>query len=496
MTARIIPNGITISTSTSRHTFASFLSRDLAYDQIVKIWDLRKKINSVIPIPLPIDDDDDNGTEDDDSLYEEGDTEEDEEDISSADSAVVLKTPKAESNKPPSASPSPSPPAASSSNSAAAAAAADANQTPEKSARLSPTIAKQRPRSVSDSNYKPRSTASATSTTAVTIPEPKVSPLRQQTVMTPTIKKTRVCPCTVNGEQYPHIALNETYKGSVQAMFRLLFDSNFFPGFLERYENFEHVQSSAWKHGKRQVIGQRRIKSSTTGTRVVKTLFEERRIHRKIPYYTCITAKKSMPDMPMGAVYSIQSRTCITRVSKDKVHVLVTFQVVFSKTGLVSSIIEKNAADDQLRLYSHLNSILNKPELIKELVNDQQLLQDLNLANRPNSNSNSSKSRSSTKKYAGQGWISYAMDWVGSTRLIGFVYFGFFLVLVTHCLLALRLKRITNTLDLVQQQKHLTTHTDSQWIDNKMNRVNQHLNQLKEEVQDYHQRIQKLHNVQ
>lgn len=72
------------------------------------------------------------------------------------------------------------------------------------------------------------------------------------------------------------------------------------------------------------------------GTRVVKTLFEERRIHRKIPYYTCITAKKSMPDMPMGAVYSIQSRTCITRVSKDKVHVLVTFQVVFSKTGLVS----------------------------------------------------------------------------------------------------------------------------------------------------------------
>lgn len=43
-----------------------------------------------------------------------------------------------------------------------------------------------------------------------------------------------------------------------------------------------------------------------------------------------------MPDMPMGAVYSIQSRTCITRVNKDKVHVLITFQVAFSKTGLVS----------------------------------------------------------------------------------------------------------------------------------------------------------------
>jgi hypothetical protein len=43
-----------------------------------------------------------------------------------------------------------------------------------------------------------------------------------------------------------------------------------------------------------------------------------------------------MPDMPMGAVYSIQSRTCMTRVNKDKVHVLVTFQVAFSKSGLVS----------------------------------------------------------------------------------------------------------------------------------------------------------------
>lgn len=212
----------------------------------MKIWDLRKKINSVIPTPLPIDDD---GTEDDDSLYEEGDTEEDEEDGSSADSAVVLKTPKAESNKPSSVSPTPSPSPPTTTN--------DTISATEKSA-LFPTIAKQRPRSVSDSNYQPRSTSS----NAVTIPEPKISPLRQQT---PTIKKTRVCPCTVHGEQYPHIALNETYKGSVQAMFRLLFDTNFFPAFLERYENFERVKPSPWKHGKRQVISQRRIKSSTTG---------------------------------------------------------------------------------------------------------------------------------------------------------------------------------------------------------------------------------------
>lgn len=38
----------------------------------------------------------------------------------------------------------------------------------------------------------------------------------------------------------------------------------------------------------------------------------------------------------MGSVYSIKSRTCITRVNKHKVHVLVTFQVAFTKSGLIS----------------------------------------------------------------------------------------------------------------------------------------------------------------
>lgn len=73
--------------------------------------------------------------------------------------------------------------------------------------------------------------------------EPKVEAgpkheIRQEEALTP-IKKTRVCPCTVKGEQYFHVALNETYKGTVEAIFKLLFDSEFVKGFLEKYENFE-----------------------------------------------------------------------------------------------------------------------------------------------------------------------------------------------------------------------------------------------------------------
>lgn len=211
---------------------------------MMKVWDLRKKLNAVIPSSLPIDDDDD-------SLYEEGDTEEDGDDsVLSADSAVVLNR----------ASPNPTTPEEDTPPSTIPITPPEkpASPTDKNTVIINTPTTKQRPRSVSDSNYKPAASH-------LQYTKQKVSPLRHQTVITPTIKKTRVCPCTVKGEQYSHIALNETYTGSVQAMFRLLFDSSFFPGFLERYENFEHVRSGVWKHGKRDVVGQRRIKSSTSG---------------------------------------------------------------------------------------------------------------------------------------------------------------------------------------------------------------------------------------
>ncbi|OBZ80178.1 putative membrane protein C20F10.07, partial [Choanephora cucurbitarum] len=46
MTAKIIPNGILIATNTSTHIFASFLLRDQTYEQIIKIWNLSKRVQS------------------------------------------------------------------------------------------------------------------------------------------------------------------------------------------------------------------------------------------------------------------------------------------------------------------------------------------------------------------------------------------------------------------------------------------------------------------
>lgn len=230
----------------------------------MKIWDLCKRAaNSVIPSSSCFDDTN--------SLYEEGET--DEESIPDMDSAVLLSPPLLitteedtqhhhgliESAAKPNNS------------STSTAAATNNNTSPSNKITLLPTDSSaylkespllstlNRPRAVSDS-YRERRTAVIPNKT-------DTSSLKRETLLqsiTP-IKRTRVCPCTVKGEQYTHIALNETYTGTVESLFKLLYDSDFFKGFLERYENFEEVQLGTWKHGAREVIGKRRIKSSTMG---------------------------------------------------------------------------------------------------------------------------------------------------------------------------------------------------------------------------------------
>ncbi|KAL0084909.1 GRAM domain-containing protein [Phycomyces blakesleeanus] len=50
-TAKIIPNGLTISTSNANHVFASLLFRDQAYELMMKLWNLHKSPEIIISQP-------------------------------------------------------------------------------------------------------------------------------------------------------------------------------------------------------------------------------------------------------------------------------------------------------------------------------------------------------------------------------------------------------------------------------------------------------------
>lgn len=234
------------------------MSRDQAYDQIEKIWDLSKRAKSVLPT----------------TPYGAYDGESDEDSIPSVDSAIHLSSPPLlltteeddpdkHLQEPVNALPN---------KSSISTTASTSHSTLAKGVYVSDTLSEfnnrtnNRPRAVSDS-CKERRTFNETKSDS----DSKREILRHDSGAVTPIKKTRVCPCTVKGEQYLHIALNETYNGSVEAMFKLLFDSDFIKKFLERYENFEDVQVGGWKHGAREVIGKRRIKSSTMGKYKLRT---------------------------------------------------------------------------------------------------------------------------------------------------------------------------------------------------------------------------------
>jgi hypothetical protein len=111
-------------------------------------------------------------------------------------------------------------------------------------------------------------------------------------------------------------------------------------------------------------------------------------------------------------------------------------------------------------MYSRLNSVLNRPDLIREIVKDEKVLEMF----KPNV--------IQTKR---------SLNWSYC------VYTFFIIAALTHCLLAIRLQRITKHLELVQQLKH--TPTESHWINHKMYTLQQKLDKLKGEVQSYDQRI-------
>lgn len=247
---------------------------------------------------------------------------------------------------------------------------------------------------------------------------------------------------------------------------------------MERYENFEDVQVERWKNNSRNITGKRRIKASEKHIKIIKTLFHEKREQLQLPYYSCVTAKKSMPDMPMGAVYCIQCRTCITRVSKQKVRVLITFEVAFKKSGLISSVIENNAADDQFRQYNHLASVLANPSLAKELIKDKELLTILRLA---------------PKRYLKNptSWLDY------NVRLNVLVYIAF-LVILSQLVLVTRVYHVHGQFQ--QLERYLKTEESyheqrvTGSLDINLSMVYDRLNGLKGKIKEYDEHLMFLKN--
>ncbi|KAG2174238.1 hypothetical protein INT43_004259, partial [Umbelopsis isabellina] len=89
-----------------------------------------------------------------------------------------------------------------------------------------------------------------------------------------------------------------------------------------------------------------------------KCHLEERCLTCDLNKNVTILTTTQTPDVPMGTSFSVKTRACITSAGGGKAHLLVTFQVEFTKGGFLKSTIEKASSDGQITYYKNLEAAI------------------------------------------------------------------------------------------------------------------------------------------
>ncbi|KAI8576180.1 hypothetical protein K450DRAFT_258013 [Umbelopsis ramanniana AG] len=361
MTAKIIPNAIQISTLHSKHLFASFLSRDQAYDQLIDIWHvahptlhngkLSAKENSV-------DNDDDNDEDEED----ESDYSYEEYSGSDYDSAEYTEVSDDEEED----------------------VAKDGGDTKklQESARQASVQTLPLPAGKSKEEVESRRRAMSEATSR---PNGKVlqksklseSPIQQSspndsgadkadgTAAQPVKHAPTECACAKDNQHYPSIALDETYTGTLETINNLLFNSGFEKKFLVENQKSTDVNIGPWEKGQGDLKFVRETNyikylGGSIGPKTTKCLLKDEVIHYDLDDYITQVTTTQTPDVPSGSSFCVKTRTCLTWAGDNKVRILVTFAVEFSKSSWLKSTIEKASADGQIAYFKALDEAARK----------------------------------------------------------------------------------------------------------------------------------------
>ncbi|KAG1408331.1 hypothetical protein G6F60_001525 [Rhizopus arrhizus] len=316
-TAYFIPNAIQISTDNAKYFFASFLSRDQAYDLIVEIWhncrpDLFPPKECSIHSPS---DDELSDEEDNDSDYdtEEGSSEEEADDKQVAVNGTIrdIKTSEKSNQR-------------------------DVVETPQ------PTVQSNK---VNEKSQKGIENGQKRS---------------DGEVFTQKHEKTN-CKCE---NHYPNVVLDTTYNGTIEKIYKLLFHDEFLETFLIDNQKSTDFTMGEWKKGEGDVKSTRELSyikplNNSLGPKSTKCYLTQEVIHEDFDEYVTVMNTTNTPDVPSGSTFSCKTRTCFTWVGKQKVRVLVSVAVEFTKSSWLKSTIEKASIDGQQTYYKDLDAALH-----------------------------------------------------------------------------------------------------------------------------------------
>ncbi|KAF9116196.1 hypothetical protein BGX27_004303 [Mortierella sp. AM989] len=173
------------------------------------------------------------------------------------------------------------------------------------------------------------------------------------------------CKCSQDGRHYPTTFMTETYPGSVESMWKLMFESDFNKAFLtSEVMKGADVQEEQWRNlpdGKMsRTTKYTKWIGLPIGPKTTKAILTDVCENKDFDDYITVVTTTSTPDVPSGGSFTTKVRTCITWAGPNKVKIVVTGGVEFTKSSWIKGQIEKGAAEGLATNYKELNKSIRK----------------------------------------------------------------------------------------------------------------------------------------
>ncbi|KAI8137822.1 hypothetical protein BJV82DRAFT_566007 [Fennellomyces sp. T-0311] len=324
-TALFIPNAIQVSTLHAKHFFASFLSRDQAYDLIVDVWRMSRPSakQSSVEDEKERADDDVSTSDDTSSLYTyetdgESSASEPEDEAAQDRQGSLASLPLPETNK------------------------------DEEAARR---------RAISEAGPRPN---------VKSLGEQPPLPNADNTKKPPVQKQDKTeCNCLKAGDHYPKVVLDQTFNCTIETLYNLLFEGDFLKKFLIEQKNQELIINPWHDSDTENVIATRDMSyikplNGSIGPKSTKCLLTDEILHRDLEDFVTQETTTQTPDVPSGSSFCIKTRTCLMWAGKGQVRMLVTVLVDFYKSLWLKSTIENASISGQESYYKELDAAIRR----------------------------------------------------------------------------------------------------------------------------------------
>ncbi|KAF9583714.1 hypothetical protein BGW38_008782 [Lunasporangiospora selenospora] len=181
-----------------------------------------------------------------------------------------------------------------------------------------------------------------------------------------TTRTPTTCKCSKDGRHYANQFMSETYPGTVEKIWKLLFDSDFNKSFLTSdVMRGADLQDEAWQKSPTDKTLTKTTRYTKwlglpIGPKTTKATLVDVCEHQDFDDYVTTVTTSSTPDVPSGSSFTAKNRTCITWAGPGLVQVVVTGGVEFTKSSWIKGQIEKGAFDGMTTHYKELNLALRK----------------------------------------------------------------------------------------------------------------------------------------